>query len=249
MDCFDSKNYIYDLFIRNFGLSLDLSICDKFFSYYEMLIHWNQRFNLTRILEFKDVVLKHFIDSCCLLKDSVFTEVLNDVNKLRVLDLGSGAGFPGIPLSLIFPNNEFTLLESNYKKSVFLKHCIDYLPLNNVLLENCRSEDFANNNRECFDLVVSRAVADTDVLLELSSPFVSVNGFCILYKTNVSCIPIDLLNFLGFEILSYNFFDIFSDTDIAKRSLLLIEKKNATPYNIPRRPGLASKKPLFHVKH
>ena len=143
----------------------------KFFSYMELLLEWNQKMNLTAITDPKEIILKHFIDSMTI---SPYIE-----EEKKVIDVGTGAGFPGIPLAIICPNTSFTLIDALNKRISFLKEIVTKLQLSNVVVEHARAEDFAKENREKYDITTSRAVANLPVLLEYMLPFVKKEGKCI----------------------------------------------------------------------
>ena len=145
---------------KKIGISINEEIIDKLELYRNELVSWNNKFNLTTILEEKDVYLKHFYDSLCLVKAT-------DLNNKNICDFGTGAGFPGIVLAIVFKNSNFTLIESNSKKVIFLEHIKEKLHLNNVTIINERTEEYGKNNRELFDIVTCRAVSDLKIILEL----------------------------------------------------------------------------------
>ena len=163
--------------------NIDISECqiELFQKYYELLIQWNTKMNLTAITDYEEILKKHFLDSCLILKaynNNLFFEK-------RIIDVGTGAGFPGIPLSILLPNTKFTLLDSLNKRIDFLSEVIKYLKLDNVEVFHGRAEDFGRNEffREQFDFCVSRAVASLSLLLEYCSPFVKAGGKLLLYKS------------------------------------------------------------------
>lgn len=165
----DSKKYNFALFnnsINEFGLTLDDHQIAQFVNYYELLTEWNRFMNLTAITEWNDVCTKHFVDSISLCK------ALDCTENLSVVDVGTGAGFPGIPLKIVFPNLKMTLLDSLGKRVKFLNEVIGRLGLENVEAIHGRAEDFAKPGllREQFDLCVSRAVANLSTLAEYCLP-------------------------------------------------------------------------------
>ena len=212
-------------------------------SFYEMLVEKNKVMNLTGITEWDDVVLRHYIDSISI------SEIMN-LNDFRgkVLDLGTGAGFPGIPLKIIFPNLQITLFDSLNKRIRFLQEVIDELELKNIEAIHGRAEEFGKNSdyREQYDLVVSRAVANIATLSEYCLPFVKVGGSFISYKTD--SIEEELSNsgkavsILGGKIERVEHFTL-PNTDM-ERSLLQIKKIKTTSKKFPRKAGLPSKEPL-----
>ena len=177
MDNYDVKQFQEDL--QEFHISLSSYQMEQFISYYEMLIEKNKVMNLTAITEFDEVLKKHFLDSLSLVK------VCDLEDDISLLDIGTGAGFPGIPLKIVFPNLKITLLDSLQKRVHFLEEVINHLKLENVKALHGRAEDFAKPNmlREQFDLCVSRAVANLSTLSEYCLPYVKVGGSFISYKS------------------------------------------------------------------
>lgn len=213
----------------------------QFIDYYELLIDKNKVMNLTAITEFNEVVKKHFIDSLSLIK------VYNPMNQ-KVLDLGTGAGFPGIPLKIVFPELDILLVDSLNKRLIFLDEVIQKLNLKKITTLHARAEDLGNNSlyREQFDLCVSRAVAKLSLLSEYCLPFVKKGGYFISYKSGNIIEELDdskrALKILGAKLEQVEKF-ILPDTDI-ERSLVKIRKTVITPKNYPRSVGKPSKDPL-----
>ena len=198
----------------------ELTLLDK---YYHYLIEYNENVNLTGITEEKDVYLKHFYDSLTIFK-------YLDLTKYNTLiDIGSGAGFPGVVLKIFFPNLKITLLDSNGKKTTFLTKLIEHLGLKDITVINDRAEEYALKHLNEFDLCTSRAVAFIDIILSLSIPFVKKDGFIILMKGNIdSEKPIlekhkDELNIKDFTINNFNLYN----NDL-ERNILIISKKSDT---------------------
>lgn len=227
--------------LDSFGISLTDNQINQFMKYYELLIEWNKVMNLTAIIDFREVIIKHFLDSLSLVK------VLRP-NDEKLIDIGTGAGFPGIPLKIVFPNMNITLLDSLNKRINFLEEVIQALGLNNIKAIHGRAEDFGRdkNYREQYDLCVSRAVAKLPTLSEYCLPYVKAGGFFIPYKSRQSVEEIKegehALNILGATIEQVKEFYL-PETDI-ERMLIVIHKKNKTPLKYPRNAGKPSKEPL-----
>lgn len=162
---------------KNLSIEITEEIYSKLYKYFELLVEWNNRFNMTSILEEKEVFLLHFYDSLCLNKIN-----LNEVNSL--CDFGTGAGFPGMVIALVYPNIEVTLVESNNKKCTFLEEVKQQLNIKNVSIFNERIEDFARKSREKYDVVTCRAVTSIPIIIELSTSLIKVNGLLAPLKSN-----------------------------------------------------------------
>lgn len=219
----------------------------QFEKYYEFLVEKNKVMNLTAITEKEDVILKHFIDSIAVipyLKELDFFEKDN----LSIIDIGTGAGFPGIPLKIMLPNVKFTLLDSLNKRISFLNEVIDLLGLNNIVAVHGRAEDYAFDNiyREKYDLCVSRAVANLSTLSEYCIPFIKKDGMFISYKAGDSEEEINnsknAIKLLGGKINKVEEF-VLPESD-ANRVFVIIKKINNTDKKYPRKAGIPSKKPL-----
>ena len=240
------ENYQLDFFQRDLE-ELNIVLNEKqlcqFISYYELLIEWNQVMNLTAITDFKEVCKKHFTDSLSLVK-------AYDMSiPISVIDIGTGAGFPGIPLKIVFPNLKITLLDSLNKRVSFLQNVIENLKLSNIEVIHGRAEDYAKKERfrEQFDLCVSRAVANLSTLSEYCIPFVKVGGCFISYKSEKLTEEMNdagkAISIMGGRVKSQVDFQI-PNSDIY-RNLLTIYKEKETPANYPRKAGIPSKKPII----
>ena len=239
----------YDLTKFKHGLEeLNITLTDEqieqFLQYYEMLVEKNKVMNLTGITEYEEVIQKHFLDSLSLIR------VIPDIasQKLTVIDLGTGAGFPGIPLKIAFPELEITLMDSLNKRILFLQEVIDALGLKKVSAVHGRAEEMASNatHRQQYDLCVSRAVSNLAVLTEYCLPFVKKGGLFVSYKSADSDAEIQegkkAISILGGKLTSVDKFQL-PDSDL-RRALVCIKKVKDTPKKYPRKAGTPEKLPL-----
>lgn len=226
--------------LKKIGINVtdnQLVLLDK---YYQLLIEWNEKINLTRITEEKDVYLKHFYDSLTLFR------VINLNSDLSLCDVGTGAGFPGIVLKIIFPTLSVTLVDALLKRVNFLKLVIEELDLKNIVVFHDRAENFARNNREKFDIVTSRAVANLRVLAELSIPMVKVNGYFIPMKglcNDEIDEASDILKKLNSHIETVDSFTL--PIESSQRSLIKIQKNVKNDHKYPRNFDKIKKKSKF----
>ena len=229
---------------------LDISLSEEqlqqFLTYYEMLVEKNKVMNLTAITEKEEVIDKHFIDS-------ISSNKAMDVTKsLKILDLGTGAGFPGIPLKIAYPNLELTLLDSLNKRIKFLDEVIEALSLEGIVTIHGRAEDYAKqaSYREQFDICVSRAVANLATLSEYCLPYVKEGGCFISYKSGSVEEELEqskkAIFELGGKVKEVIAFTL-PETDI-ERTFVVIEKVRKTPKKYPRKAGLPSKEPIGIMK-
>lgn len=225
------------------GIELDDLACDRFESYYQMLIEKNKVMNLTAITDRRDVMVKHFLDSCILGK---YFSLNTD---MRIADIGCGAGFPGLALKIAFPYLNITLVDSLKKRLDFLDDVILALKLEGVVTVHSRAEDFSHKKdyRESYDLVLSRAVANLSTLYEYCLPAVKVGGSFIAYKSadieNEINASKKSLKLLGGNLQTVHKFSFYSDEEIF-RSFVIIMKEKATPGKYPRKAGTPARFPL-----
>lgn len=237
-----SKFHILEDGCQAFGVTLTEKQIEQFEKYYELLVEWNKVMNLTGITEFDEVMQKHFVDSAAAAK---YVE-MEKVNSL--IDVGTGAGFPGIPLKILYPHLQVTLLDSLNKRIKFLEEVVDNLGLTGIETVHGRAEDAAKKAeyREQFDLSVSRAVANLASLTEYCLPFVKVGGKFVSYKS----VSVDeeitqskkAVYVLGGEIGKVEKFNL-PESDM-ERALVIVEKKRSTPKKYPRKAGMPTKEPL-----
>ena len=233
---------ILDKKLRDLSIELNDDQKEQFIHFYKLLVEWNKVMNLTAITEPDEVVEKHFIDSLSIIK----AVEMKDIHTL--IDIGTGAGFPGIPLKIAFPDIEITLLDSLNKRVKFLNTVIDELKLEKISALHGRAEDFAKKDdyREKYDICVSRAVANLSTLSEYCLPYVKIGGMFVPYKSGE--IDEELNNSKkAVQILGGNIDDVVKfqlpGTDIG-RSFIRINKTKNTPKKYPRNAGLPSKEPL-----
>lgn len=213
---------------------------EQFFTFYERMVETNEVMNLTAITEFDDVLIKHFLDSVSLMK------YLN-LSEKKVLDLGTGAGFPGVPLKILNPEMPITFLDSLGKRIYYLMDVCNEIGLSNMIFCHGRAEDYGKDisYREKYDYVVSRAVANLSVLSEYALPFVKIGGYFVSYKSEKVEDEIKeakkAIELLGGKIEKIETFDL---EDAGVRSLVFIHKEKETPKKFPRKPGVVKKEPI-----
>lgn len=233
--------YIIDE-MHKLGISLTEQQSEQLYEYYKLLVEWNSFMNLTGITEFSEVVQKHFVDSLSIVK----VKNMNDVDNL--IDVGTGAGFPGLPLKIVFPHLKVTLLDSLNKRIDFLNAVIEKTGLTGIETIHGRAEDFAKPGlkREIYDLCVSRAVANLSTLSEYCLPYVKIGGEFIPYKSGEVADELQdaksAVFLLGGKVESCENFDL-PGSDI-HRSLVRIKKVGGCPKKYPRKAGMPSKAPL-----
>lgn len=230
--------------VQELGIALSDIQMEQFYRYYELLVEWNKVMNLTAITEMEEVVVKHFLDSLSFVKAVDHVDGLN----ATVIDVGTGAGFPGIPLKIAFPGLEITLLDSLNKRVKFLDEVIGQLGLNKIKAVHGRAEDYGRDGeyRENFDFVVSRAVANIATLSEYCLPYAKVGGMFVSYKSGKIDEELErgkkAIQILGGEVAKVVKFQL-SGTD-ADRSLVCIRKVEKIGKKYPRKAGLPAKEPL-----
>lgn len=232
----------FENILRHWNIPFSQKQREQLITYYEMLIEKNKVMNLTAITEFEDVLEKHFLDSISV------SHYVDMTRKLSVIDLGTGAGFPGMPLKILFPNLSVTFVDSLNKRILFLNEVIDALQLEGIQTVHGRAEDLAVdcNYREQYDYCMSRAVANLSTLSEYCLPFVKLGGTFISYKSGE--IDEELLAakkaiyLLGGQVKDVISFQL-EGTDLG-RSFVMIQKEKKTPKAYPRKSGMPSKKPL-----
>ena len=224
------------------GIKQDQNQLERFHKFYQLLIEWNKVMNLTGITEYEDVVEKHFVDSLSIIKAI-------DLSGIHtVIDVGTGAGFPGIPLKIAFPHLRVVLLDSLNKRIKFLDEVISQLGLTEIRTIHGRAEEYARKEeyREQFDLCVSRAVANLSTLSEYCLPYIQVGGMFIPYKSGEIDDEVEqskkAVRILGGNIKKVMKFEL-PGTDI-HRSFVLIHKEQHTQKKYPRKAGIPAKEPL-----
>lgn len=233
---------VFEKGLKDLNLSLSDVQIQQFMDYYDILVEWNSFMNLTAITDFEEVLVKHFLDSLAIVKAADMTSIST------VIDIGTGAGFPGIPLKIAFPHLKVTLLDSLNKRIKFLQEVIDRLSLKDITPIHGRAEDYAKQEmyREQYDLCVSRAVANLASLSEYCLPYVKKGGTFIPYKSGK--IEEELqqskkaIHLLGGKLSDTICFQL-ADTDM-ERSFVIIDKISNTAKKYPRKAGLPAKEPL-----
>ena len=219
---------------------LTLKMQEQFEKYMKLLLEWNEKINLTAITEEDDIILKHFVDSLTISK------YIEDGKTL--VDVGTGAGFPGVPVKIARENVKVTLVDSLNKRLLFLQDVIEKLQLKEIETLHFRAEEFGQNKkyRESFDIATSRAVANLSTLVEYLLPLVKVGGICICMKGSEVQEELEeskkAIQILGGEILKVEEFTL-PESDI-KRNIVIIKKISKTPNKYPRKPGTPSKEPI-----
>lgn len=230
----------FEKYLAKMNISLLKEQYGQFYAYMELLIEWNEKMNLTAITEPKEIILKHFVDSLTIAK---YVE-----EGKSIIDMGTGAGFPGIPIKIYRKDVKVVLADSLNKRIKFLDEVIDKLKLENVETIHCRAEELGKNKqyREKFDYATSRAVANLSTLSEYLMPFVKLNGKCIFMKTIEVEEELEkakkAIKTLGGKIEKVDKFEI-PESDLG-RSIIIVKKEKITPSKFPRKPGTPAKEPL-----
>jgi 16S rRNA (guanine527-N7)-methyltransferase len=229
---------------RRLGLRLTHRQLEQFQLYYQELIEWNRRLNLTAITGYETVQVKHFLDAL-----TVVLAVRSPSGRgIRLIDVGTGAGIPGIPLKIVMPDVELVLLDATKKKANFLQHIVNKLDLKGVAVVVGRAEEIAHQPeyRQQFDLVLSRAVANLPVLVELTLPFCATGGRFIAQKKGDRKDEVQeaqgAIELLGGRLTELRKIELSEFDD--ERWLVVIDKVRETPPSYPRRPGIPAKRPL-----
>ena len=240
MEYIEFKNRLQESF-QTQKIDVSEKQCKKFFEYMKLLIEWNEKINLTAIVEPGQVITKHFLDSLTILN-------YIGTKQQKIIDVGTGAGFPGIPIKIMDDLSEITLIDSLNKRINFLQKVINKNNLKNIRAIHGRAEDFGQDKlyREKYDVCVARAVAPMNILVEYLLPFARVNGICICMKG--ANIEEELeeakkaINFLGGKIEKVESFGLSGSED--RRNIIIIRKISKTPKQYPRKAGTAKKYPI-----
>lgn len=240
MEYIEFKNRLQESF-QTQKIDVSEKQCKKFFEYMKLLIEWNEKINLTAIVEPGQVITKHFLDSLTILN-------YIGTKQQKIIDVGTGAGFPGIPIKIMDDLSEITLIDSLNKRINFLQEVINKNYLKNIRAIHGRAEDFGQDKlyREKYDVCVARAVAPMNILVEYLLPFARVNGICICMKG--ANIEEELeeakkaINLLGGKIEKVESFGLSGSED--RRNIIIIRKISKTPKQYPRKAGTAKKYPI-----
>ncbi|MED4534762.1 16S rRNA (guanine(527)-N(7))-methyltransferase RsmG [Metabacillus fastidiosus] len=232
----------FEAMLKEKGIILSPEQLRQFDLYFQLLVEWNEKMNLTSITDEKDVYLKHFYDSISAAFYFDFTK------PLTICDVGAGAGFPSLPIKICFPNLKVSIVDSLQKRINFLTHLTEQLGLSNVSLYHDRAETFGKNklHRESYDVVTARAVARLSVLSELCIPLVKQNGNFIAMKASSAQDELEngkkAIQVLGGKVKDVKSFEL--PIEQSERSIIIIEKQKSTPNKYPRKPGTPNKLPL-----
>jgi 16S rRNA (guanine527-N7)-methyltransferase len=238
----EKKDWIQELERKAKKMKIELSNqqLEQFYLYMNLLLEWNEKINLTAITDPKEIILKHFIDS--------ITIATYLKNAQSILDIGTGAGFPGIPLAILENSKDFILMDSLNKRIIFLQEVIQKLTLTRVQAIHGRAEELGKEkeHREHYDLVTSRAVAKLNILLEYMLPFIKMGGRCICMKSQEIEEELEeakqAIELLGGKLEKVDEI-ILPESDV-KRKIIVIQKVRQTPIKYPRKPGIPTKEPI-----
>ncbi len=222
--------------VKNIGIDIDDKKMEMLEKYYDLLIGWNEKINLTAITKKEDVYLKHFYDSLTIVK-------VIDLNKENTFcDIGSGAGFPGLVIKIFFPHLKITLIDSLNKRIIFLNEVIKELNLDNIEAIHARAEEYALSNREKFDVVTARAVSSISTLLEFSMPLLKLNKYFIAMRGQDEKGYEKALDILGGKVIKKEEFNL--PFEQSKRTLIKVEKISKTNLKYPRKFSEIKKNPI-----
>lgn len=233
-------NKIFNEYLKELSIKLNEEQIQKFYTYMNLLIEWNEKINLTAITKPEEIILKHFVD-CLTISKYIET-------NSKLIDVGTGAGFPGIPLKIYRSDLKVTLVDSLNKRLNFLNEVINSLKLKNIETIHARAEELGRNKgyREKFDIATSRAVANLSTLSEYLLPFIKVGGKCICMKGADIDGELDnakkAIEVLGGKVVGKEVFNL-PQSDLG-RSIIVIEKTKNTPGKFPRKPGTPAKEPI-----
>lgn len=236
----DFENKLQNL-SKEINVLLNEEQLDKFYKYMNLLLEWNEKMNLTAITDEDGIILKHFVDSLTVL------EYLKDAKS--IIDVGTGAGFPGIPISIMNSDKNIVLMDSLNKRINFLNDVVEKLNLDNVRTVHSRAEDLGQNNmyRQMYDVVISRAVANLTTLVEYMLPLTKIGGMCICMKGQEIVDEIKnseyAIELLGGEIETIDEFCLPNSE--MKRNIIIIRKIKNTDRKYPRKAGMPSKEPIL----
>lgn len=233
-----NKNEFIKLCKQNLNIIITENIYSDLKKYHNMLVFWNKKFNMTTILEESEVLLKHFYDSLCLVKAI-------DLNNQTLCDVGTGAGFPGIVLKIVFTNLNITLVEANAKKCTFLNEVIKELNLKNIEVINARAEDYALKSIEKFDIVTMRAVSDLRIIAELGLPMLKINGYFVPLKGyigNEIKKSENIINILGGRLIKIIKYEL--PIENSTRTIPIIKKEKTSKEGFPRNYSRIVKQPI-----
>lgn len=214
---------------------------EQFQLFYHLLLEWNQKMNLTSIIDPEEVLIKHFFDS-------ITPSFYFSFQQQKMIDIGAGAGFPSIPLKICFPDLELTMLDSLKKRITFLDHVSEKLRLSKIKAIHGRAEEIGHNNqfRQHFDIAISRAVARLNVLSELSLPFIKIGGSMIALKGAIAIEELKeadhAIKILGGSEIKDHFFQL--PKEYGERTIIILTKGKTTPNQYPRKPGVPNRQPI-----